>query len=128
LLDGALEGAFPTEVGNHLESCAACSELISDLETIAGEARRLAASEEPPARVWVRIAAELRAEGLIREPDPARPILVTPPSRPRWSAWWLAPVAAALLAVVSYTVSHKAAVQVAKQAPAAPVMPAAQSV
>jgi hypothetical protein len=95
--------------------------------------------------VWVRIAAELRAEGLIRDPAvfeparepesaPNRPIVFpTSPVR-RWSAWWLAPVAAALLAAGSYVVSHKPAPQVAKeQTPAtsvttpAPVTPAATS-
>ena len=135
-LDGAPDGAFPTDFETHVESCPACSELVSDLKLISREARQLAASEEPAPRVWVRIAAELRAEGLIREPasfepaifDPTirepesapksaapRPILVPTSPRRRWSAWWLAPVAAALLAAGSYVVSHKPAPQVAKQ-------------
>ncbi len=147
-LDGAPEGAFPTDFENHVKSCPACSELVSDLKLIASEARQLAASEEPAPRVWVRIAAELRAEGLIRDPAifdppirepesapksaPLRPILVPTSPQRRWSAWWLAPVAAALLAAGSYVVSHKPTPQVAKQqAPAtqvatpAPVTPAA---
>ncbi len=123
-LDGAPDGAFPTDVEIHVKSCPACSDLVSDLKLIASEARQLAATEEPAPRVWVRIAAELRAEGLIREPQsaPTRPILVPTTSRRRWSAWWLAPVAAALLAAGSYVVSHKPAPQVAKQqAPVTPV-------
>ncbi len=125
LLDGVPDGAFQTEFDAHVKSCPACSELVSDLKLIASEARQLAASEEPAARVWVRIAAELRAEGLIREPAsmpasmpmsaPTRPILVpTSPGR-RWRAWWLAPVAAAIVAAGSYVVSHQPAPQVAKQ-------------
>ena len=131
LLDGAPDGALPDEVEAHVKSCPACSDLVSDLKLIASEARQLAASEEPAPRVWVRIAAELRAEGLISdpatrdpEPAPARPVLVPVPtsSGRRWSAWWLAPVAAALLAAGSYVVSHKPVPQVAKQqAPATPV-------
>jgi hypothetical protein len=101
----------------HLKSCPACSELVSDLKLIASEARQLAATDEPAPRVWVRIAAELRAEGLIREPAPTRPIVV--PSSPgrRWrsTAWWLAPVAAAALVAGSYVVSHKPTPPVAKQ-------------
>jgi hypothetical protein len=123
LLDGAPDGAFQPDFVNHLKSCPACSDLVSDLKLIASEARQLAASEEPAPRVWVRIAAELRAEGLIREPQsaPTRPILVPTSPRRRWSAWWLAPIAAALLAAGSYVVSHKQAPQVAKQqAPATP--------
>jgi predicted anti-sigma-YlaC factor YlaD len=135
-LDGAPEGVFPADFEAHVKSCPDCSDLISDLKLISSEARQLAASEEPAPRVWVRIAAELRAEGLIREPDsaPNRPILFAPSPRHRWSAWWLAPVAVALLAAGSYVVSHRQAPQMAKQqAPAtpltapAPVTPAATS-
>ena len=128
LLDGAPDGALPGGLEAHVKSCPACSDLVSDLKLIASEARQLAASEEPAPRVWVRIAAELRAEGLIREPAPMRPIIVpTSPGR-RWTsiAWWLAPVAAVLLAAGSYVVSHKPAPQVAKkQAPE--TAPAAQT-
>ncbi|MGD0790175.1 MAG: zf-HC2 domain-containing protein [Terriglobales bacterium] len=129
LLDGAPDGEFQTAFETHVKSCPACSDLVSDLKVIASEARQLAATEEPAPRVWVRIAAELRAEGLIREPEsapksaPTRPILVPTSPRRRWSAWWLAPVAAALLAAGSYVVSHKPAPQVAKQQ--APGTPAA---
>jgi hypothetical protein len=126
LLDGVPEGAAQKNIETrfavsdfdaHLKSCPACSDLVSDLKLIASEARQLAATEEPAPRVWVRIAAELRAEGLIREPAPTRPIVVpTSPGR-RWTsiAWWLAPVAAVLLVAGSYVVSHKSAPPVAKQ-------------
>ena len=120
LLDDASERAFPAGFETHVKSCPAYSGLVSDLRLIASESRQLAASEEPSPRVWLRIAAELRAEGLIREPKsaPSRPILISTSPRRRWSAWWLAPVAAALLAAGSYVVSHKPAPQVAKQQPA----------
>ena len=129
ILDGAPEDVFPADFETHVESCADCSELISDLKLISSEARQLAASEEPAPRVWVRIAAELRAEGLIREsasrePDsaPNRAILFPPSPRRRWIAWWLAPVAVALLAAGSYVVSHRQAPQMAnEQTPATPL-------
>ncbi len=116
-LDDAPDGAFPHDFETHVKSCPACSDLVSDLKLIQSEARQLAASEEPPPRVWVKIAAELRAEGLIREPEsmPARPVLVPTYTRRRWNAWWMAPVAAAILAAGSYVVSHKPAPPVAKQ-------------
>jgi hypothetical protein len=134
LLDGGPGGATvetrlaASDLDAHLKSCPSCSGLVSDLRLIASEARQLAATEEPAPRVWVRIAAELRAEGLIREPAPMRPIIVpTSPGR-RWTsvAWWLAPVAVVLLAAGSYVVSHKPAPQVARQqaprtAPEAPL-------
>jgi hypothetical protein len=123
LLDSVRDGAVQPDFETHLESCADCSDLVSDLEFITREARQLEATEEPAPRVWVRIAAELRAEGLIREPEPARsftsgrPVLVPTSSRRRWSALWLAPVAAALLAAGSYVISHKPTPTVAKQEP-----------
>ncbi len=86
LLDDAPDGALPEEVKTHVKSCPACSDLVSDLKLIASEARQLAASEEPAPRVWVRIAAQLRAEGLISdpvtgdpEPAPSRPVFVPVP-------------------------------------------------
>lgn len=127
ILEGGPEGVFPADVETHVKSCPDCSDLISDLKLISSEARQLSASEEPAPRVWVRIAAELRAEGLIHEPDsaPKRPIVFTPSLRRRWSAWWLAPVAVALLAAGSYVVSHRPAPQVARQqAPAIPPLTA----
>ncbi|MGB6384399.1 MAG: zf-HC2 domain-containing protein [Terriglobales bacterium] len=120
-VDGAPDGASQAEFEAHLESCADCSDLVSDLELIASEARQLEATEEPAPRVWVRIAAELRAEGLIHEPEsapsfaPSRPVLIPASPRRRWSALWLAPVAAALLAAGAYVVTHKPIPQVAKQ-------------
>jgi Putative zinc-finger len=122
LLDDAPDVAIQTDFDAHLKSCPDCSDLVSDLKLISSEARQLATAEEPAPRVWVRIAAELRAEGLIREPESTRPILVPTSPRRRWSAWWLVPVAAALVAASSYLVNHKPAPQLAKQqAPATPV-------
>lgn len=125
LLDAA-EGAFPSGFEAHVQSCPACSDLLSDLKLLASEARQLAATEEPAPRVWVRIAAELRAEGLVHdqpETAPSRPVLVPTPARRRRTstAWWLAPVAAGLIVAGSYVVSHKPAPTVAQQPPAASV-------
>lgn len=99
----------------HLKTCPDCSELVSDLALIASESRRLAEADEPPQRVWVKIAAELRAEGIIRDTEvaPARPVLVPTTGR-RWNAWWLVPVAAALVAAGSYMIKPKPAGPVAR--------------
>jgi hypothetical protein len=121
-LDDAPDVAIQTDFEAHLKSCPDCSDLVSDLKLISSEARQLATSEEPAPRVWARIAAELRAEGLIREPGSTGPILVPISAGRRWSAWWLAPVAAALVAAGSYVVNHKPTPPLAKQqAPATPV-------
>jgi hypothetical protein len=124
LLDDATSRGFQLELESHLESCPDCSDLVSDLELISREARQLEATEEPAPRVWVRIAAELRAEGIIREPEsapnfvPKRPVLVSTSPRRRWSALWLAPVATAVLAAGAFVISHKPVPTVAKVDPA----------
>ena len=108
LLDGgSVDESQDLEVQSHLRTCTECSDLVADLKLIAREARSLSECEEPPARVWVRIANELRAEGLIREhnTDLPRPVLV-PATRRRWNPFWLAPVAAAILAAGSYLLIH----------------------
>ncbi len=104
------------EFQSHLRTCSHCSELVSDLKLIASEARELSHAEEPPPRVWLRIAAELRAEGLIRDAEltSARPVLVAAQQR-RWRILWLAPVAVAILAAGSYVLTHKSPTPVAPQ-------------
>ncbi len=118
VLPEMLEGGQNGEFLAHVEACPACGELVSDLKTISVAAAGLAESAEPAPRVWVNIAAQLRSEGLIREPEsqPAGPVLV--PDRRRWSAWWLAPVAAALVVAGSYVINHRPLPQVANQPPA----------
>jgi Putative zinc-finger len=126
VLDGAPSIALPSEVENHVRTCSDCSDLVSDLKLISSQARNLAESDEPAPRVWVRIAAELRAEGLIRDPEngQSRPHLVPAVPRRRFNAWWLAPVAAAIIAAGSYVVSHRPVPTVAQQqTPAIQVAP-----
>lgn len=126
VLPDVIEGDGDAEFQLHLQSCPECSELVADLKLIVSEAHGLAESAEPPARVWVEIANQLRAEGIIREPEavPARPVLVPTPTR-RWKAWWLAPVAVAILAAGSYQLTHQknlpASPQVAQQPLAQPM-------
>jgi hypothetical protein len=112
-----LGGSQNQEVENHLKSCHLCSDLVSDLEHIAHEAQFLAETEDPPQRVWVRIAAELRAEGIIRETEssPVRPVIVPQATR-RWNAWWLVPLAAALVVAGSVFISRTPTSQPTQQA------------
>ncbi len=116
VLPEMMEGGQNSEIQAHLATCNLCSELVSDLEFIASEARKLADSEEPSPRVWLGIANELRAEGLIREPGlPARRPVLAPAAARWWRNWWLVPVAAALLVAGSYMLKPKPAGEVATQ-------------
>lgn len=125
VLPEIMDGSPSTEFQAHLKSCPICSELVSDLELIASEARQLAETDEPAQRVWVKIAAELRAEGIIREPEtaPARPVLVPDAGR-RWNTWWLVPVAAAIVAAGSFLLNSKTPQQVATNPTAIAPQPA----
>ena len=110
------EGVRNAELQAHVESCPECSELISDLELIASEARQIAESDEPSPALWFRIADQLRAEGFIREPEtqPLRPVLVTQKRR-NWNAWWLVPVAALLIFGGVFVMRPRPAGDVAQQ-------------
>jgi hypothetical protein len=82
------------EQEEHLKSCSACSDLVSDLNAISKQGRLLQASEEPNPWVWNSIEMALRQEGLIREQPGDR--LIHPP-RLSWKLRWLVPAASACL-------------------------------
>ena len=123
VLADVMEGGRSAAQEAHLQSCPACSGLVSDLNAISQQAQLLRASEEPSPRVWNSIAIALRQEGLIRQPQ-REPFLVSAFSR-RWSPAWLLPVAAALLAFLTL-VSQRGRVQrqIAEQPSAAPALAA----
>ena len=52
------------EQESHLKSCSVCSELLSDLNAIARQARLLGPDVEPSPRVWNSIEITLRQQGL----------------------------------------------------------------
>lgn len=95
-LPEVLESGGSAEEAEHLRSCPECSGLAQDLETIAGQARLLAASAEPHPRVWQRIQEAAARERLVR---PARPAADPPPAWVFPSLAWVSParLAAALV-------------------------------
>jgi hypothetical protein len=118
------DGASTSEQRAHLNSCSACSGLLADLSLISSEASSLRELDGPSDKVWNSIEAQLRREGLIRQPSRA--------SRPdffhRWRTAWLVPVAAALLIAAGIKLYQPTKIgdnqPVAKQhTPAAPVAP-----
>jgi len=114
LIDVPVDGNLPSDFQSHLRSCADCSDLVSELRTISREARELVENDEPSPQLWLRIAAQLRSEGLIRDQEPESPVrkrseprLVQSSPRPRWSLSWLVPVAAMLLVIGTYVAKHQ---------------------
>ncbi len=124
-LSDYLEGDATSEQRAHLNSCSACSGLLADLSLISAEASSLRELDGPSDKVWKSLEAQLRREGLIKQPS-------SRPSQPdffhRWRTAWLVPVAAALLVAAGIKLYQPAKIgdnqPVAKQrTPAAPVVP-----
>ena len=68
LIWGEETGGTSAAAAQHAKECASCGALAADLELIRIGARALAIEQqEPPARVWSNLRAQLRAEGIIRE-------------------------------------------------------------
>lgn len=91
LADGTLGPIRRAELEQHLDVCEGCRRLAADLERV----RELAGSLgplEPPARVWMQVAGQLRREGRVAPPAAAAPAS-------RRHAAWLALAAALVLAV-----------------------------
>lgn len=78
---------LPADAAAHLNDCARCRAVVSDLEAIESAARRLSTDEvELSPHIWPALRAQLESEGLIRTPDRTRWALVSPGS---WLGnWW----------------------------------------
>ncbi|MGH9782352.1 MAG: hypothetical protein ACRD33_11110, partial [Candidatus Acidiferrales bacterium] len=62
-----MDGERHADAVSHTVACGRCRTLIADLESIRQASSALAAAEEQPsARVWLAIRAQLEKEGLIR--------------------------------------------------------------
>lgn len=86
------------ELQAHLDQCAGCTAVVSDLRAITQQARTLRESDEPSPRVWNSIEIALRQEGLIRPQPVAAPAHSSFSFIRRWGrAAWLVPVAAMVL-------------------------------
>jgi hypothetical protein len=70
LVDGAIGSIRRAELERHLDSCPECRALLSDLQVIRDSAASLDALE-PPAAVWLQVAAQLHREGGVA-PVPVR--------------------------------------------------------
>src|SRR5882724_8876582 len=70
VLEQTSEQPMPAEASAHAAQCGNCHSLAADLEAIAAMARELfVPDEEPPARVWTQLRAQLEAEGIIHAPE-----------------------------------------------------------
>ena len=97
LVDGRLDPAKQREIERHLEACANCRSLVTDLRTIRAAAFMLD-RREPPAALWPRIQA-----AVANEPSPKARVLIMPGALRRSlgeGGWpiWLGAAAALILA------------------------------
>lgn len=77
-----MEGELPPEARAHVSDCKSCARLIEDLSMIRLAANEWNASEEPPARVWTAIRAQLVEEGIIHGQQSKSP------SKAGWLGSW----------------------------------------
>jgi anti-sigma factor RsiW len=92
LVDGRLEPAEQRDIERHLEACANCRALVTDLRSIRAAAFMLD-RREPGAAVWASLQAKVAAE-----PSPKGRVLLMP-TRQNWPVW-LGAAAALILATV----------------------------
>jgi anti-sigma factor RsiW len=92
LVDGRLDPAEQRDIERHLEACAECKALVTDLRSIRAAAFMLD-RREPAAAVWAKLQAAVKAE-----PRPRGRVLMMP-TRNNWGVW-LGAAAALMLATV----------------------------
>ena len=80
LVDGRLDPAPQRDIERHLEACADCRALVTDLRSIRAAAFMLD-RREPPAAVWEKLRTTVAGEPLPR----ARVLLM--PTRQNWPVW-----------------------------------------
>lgn len=116
-----LEGEHNLEQVEHLKVCSTCADLVSDLNSIAEQARFLP-DQEPSPRVWNAIELALKQEGLIREAQPQLQLVPPIARSPRWKFPWMVPVAAALIVGSALLFMHHQVSTVARQQQTSPVV------
>jgi hypothetical protein len=62
-----IESGGNQEAEEHLQGCAACAELVQDLEYIAQQAKLLLPMHDPSPRVWAGIEQSLQRQGMLPE-------------------------------------------------------------
>ena len=92
LVDGRLDPAEQRDIERHLEACAECKALVTDLRSIRASAFMLD-RREPAAAVWTKLQEAVKAE-----PRPRARVLLMP-TRNNWGVW-LGAAAALILATV----------------------------
>ena len=92
LVDGRLDPAEQRDVERHLEACAECRALVTDLRSIRAAAFMLD-RREPPAQVWTTLQSAVATEPLPR----ARVLWM--PTKQNWPVW-LGAAAVLMLATI----------------------------
>jgi anti-sigma factor RsiW len=100
LVDGRLDSAEQREIERHVEACAECRALVTDLRSIRAAAFMLD-RHEPAAALWSRLQAKIAAE-----PTPKSRVLLMPGAVRRslreggWPVWLGAAAALVLASVI----------------------------
>jgi len=91
------DGVLPKPALEHIDECDACRSLMADLGEIRNVAMELGAEGiAPPDHIWISLRDQLEAEGVIRDPQPAR----EPVRQGWWGAFQRPAFAGAFLALI----------------------------
>ena len=71
---------LPIDAREHLAGCIACQNFLADLSAIVVTAKQFPAEAAPPDRIWISLRAQLEAEGVIKDQNPAAVLEET--------SWW----------------------------------------
>ncbi len=118
LLEHQGPSPLPEAAQDHLAACAACQDLLADLDSIIAVAKGLPAELDPPQRIWVSLRSQLETEGLIKEPATAET-----KQSPRWLDRMRALFTPRLLATAGVGVSLAIAAFMQYHRPPAPAIP-----
>jgi hypothetical protein len=99
-----IESGGNREAEEHLAGCAACAELVQDLQYIAQQAKLLLPMHDPSPRVWAGIEQSLQRQGMLPEGRLSllgHSTIISPPSK-SWTplGWMMALAASAAFAVL----------------------------
>ena len=122
-----MEGSHTPDQQAHVNSCPVCASLLAELNLVSTQALTLSATEEPSPALWYSIEAQLRAEGLIRDPQ-VEPARVKRGLLSQWRLAWLVPVAAILVLVAGLKLYRPAGIgdrePIAQKAAPVSILPA----
>jgi anti-sigma-K factor RskA len=122
---GTLDEPQREEMSAHLRSsCNDCAKLFMEAQAVVAALGTLPEAAEPSPTVEAKLAARLRKDAGLQEPEARRAELPLRPEKPRWNFWTVMPWALAGLFLVLYAVTERKYLAIKNDAASLPAMSA----